>query len=296
MSVSFSSEKEFQESLKTDSFDWYTGYKRSTLYLELLNKCKINSAVTIDIGTGYGGPALAFSKSSLTIGMDVSKESVQIALKRAKIQKRSNLHLVFASGTQLPIKDSCADLAVLTGAFEFFPEAQPLDDPETTHLHVLKDVNRILKKHGALLLGIENRYWLLYWFGMYDFHSGLRFATILPRKWANFMCKKLKHQPYYLERLYSLQELTALLERAGFNIVYVGTILPNWMKSENIADINNKRDVTEKINAIKPWSPFAHRDMLYNLCILPKFFWKLLNSIGLLKFFCSNFIIIAKKS
>jgi SAM-dependent methyltransferase len=290
---------ESQHRPKEDSdWNWDTDYKRSKLYLEHLSRCKVKSEAIADIGMGYGGPALAFSESSLTVGLDVSKESLQLALKRAKNQKRNKLHLILASGTQLPIKEAYADLAVLMGTFEFFPRVNPLENPETTHLNSLKDANRILKKQGSLLLGIENRYWLLYWFGMRDFHSGLPFVTVFPRRWADFACKMLRRKRYYLERLYSIRELMVLLERAGFNVVHVNTVLPNWMKCQNIADIDNKKEVAEKLEAINPWKPPTWAWFLafnYSLCVLPKCFWKLLNAVGLLKFFCSNFIIVARK-
>jgi len=159
----------------------------------------------------------------------------------------------------------------------------------------LKEVRRTLKKGGILLLGTVNRYWLLHWLGMKDPYSGFPFMTIMPRKVADSVCKlKERYRFFYLERVYSYFELNDILSKAGFKVVSRLTALPGWGYHEKIADLDDGNDVIEKIESIDPWNPFVYRDMTrpYNLNLLPKTFWRIIHSLGLMKILCSNFIYV----
>jgi SAM-dependent methyltransferase len=270
---------------------WEDGKVRGQLLLEFLSSLKVQLAhkTVLDIGCGYGGVSLVMAEnSSLTLSMDISKDMLSIT--KTRIKEQANL--ILASGSALPFKNDCVDLAILFGVFEFIPEAKPDANPEQTHLGVLKDVKGLLTKDGVLILGLENRYWLQYWFGMLDFHSGLRFVTVLPRRMADYMSRIIRKQNY-LERLYSDHELDVLLDRAGFRISGRYTALPGWFYMDRIANLDNPQEFNEKIDSIEPWNPFVF-GIQYNLNWLPKMFWKVLNKLGLLKLFCSNFIYLCR--
>jgi SAM-dependent methyltransferase len=267
---------------------WGDGEPRGKLLLDFLTELGYNVAdkLILDIGCGVGGVSLVMAKNSRhTVSMDISKE--MLLLTRKRIKERSST--VLASGHSLPFNDGCADVVLLFGVFEFIPASKPLEDPEQTHLETLQDIRRVLTPYGVLVLGIENRRWLQYWFGMKDFHSGLRFVTVLPRRIADFVSRLIRNRRY-LERLYTYDELNRLLEKGGFRVCERYTALPGWFYMDRMSRFD-AREFNQKLDSIRPWSPFIY-GIEYNLNCLPKIFWKALNSIGALKLFCSNFIFV----
>jgi len=181
----------------------------------------------------------------------------------------------------------------MMGVLEFIPVSKPFTDPELTHLAVLNGTRRVLTKGGVLLLGIENRYWLGYWLGFKDHHTDMRLITLLPRRIADIAYRVAKGKPHYLERTYSYFELNNMLTKAGFRIVRRFTVLPSWECTKVLPDINNKKNVDESISSIHPWKPFCYG--LMNISFLPKLFWKVVNALGLMKIFCSNFIYVCER-
>ncbi len=273
---------------------WGDGKSRGELFLTLLKSHGYDIAAKsiLEIGCGYGGVALVMATNSrYTVSMDIDKEMIIHTNKRIHTDRFSSL---LGNGHSLPLKDSCVDIVLLIGVFEFIPACSPHADPEKIHLETLQDVMRVLSPNGVLVLALENRYWLQYWMGLKDFHSGLRFVTVLPRKLADFVSRTLKNRNY-LERLYSDSELNRLLEKSGFHVHGKYTALPGWLYMDRLSNLDLPDDFNTKIDAVKYWSPFAY-GIKYNLNFLPKTFWKALNKLGLLKLFCSNFIYVAKRT
>jgi len=269
---------------------------RGENYIEMLTSSgyELQDRTVLDVGCEHGEVLMFFSKKSAeTIGLDINKDFLRIAKKKAKNSSQENFNALVANGKHLPLKDECVDIVLMIGALEFVPLRDPYSEPKETHLEALKGIKRILRKNGALLLGIENRYWIGFWFGIKDHHTGMRFITILPRRIANFIYKRKKGTPFYLERTYSYFELNEILTNAGFTIQKKFTALPSWGCNKEIPDIDNKSDFNQKIDSIETWKPFIYE--LYSICLFPKVFWKILNSLGLAKFFCSNLIYVSKK-
>lgn len=223
--------------------------------------------------------------------MDIDKEMLIRTNKRIHTDRFSSM---LANGHSLPLRDGCVDIVLLIGVFEFIPACSPDADPEKIHLETLQDVMRVLSPNGVLVLALENRYWLQYWLGLKDSHSGLRFVTVLPRKLADFVSRTLKNRNY-LERLYSYPELNRLLEKTGFHVHGRYTGLPGWFYMDRLSNLDVPDEFNMKIDTVKYWSPLAY-GIEHNLNFLPKTFWKTLNKLGMLKLFCSNFIYIAKRN
>ncbi len=297
-----------ENTMKINQLDegWIHGSKRLRIYLDLIksHSTNLSNINLLDLGCGNGDIALTVSSyCSNIVALDIDDKKLMMCIKRKKKMELDNFHALCASGDLLPFKKNCIHLVISIGSFEYFPLSNPELDPTKTHISTLKDVTRITKQEGLFFLGIENRYWLGFWFGMKDQHSFIRFITILPRFIANIIYNRFKQKKYYLERTYSYYELTALLSMSGMTIINKYTGLPSWGYFENIADLDNGIDVRDKISSIKAWRPFVHgldyhgsKFMygLYNLAWLPKIFWLFLNSINLFKFFCSNYIYVCR--
>lgn len=288
---SFDSEAEFER--RYGGQEWITGRKRGKVLHGILKSYfrDLKHATILDLGSGYGGISLVFSKNSRqTLGLDITKDLLLIAKKRAEIAHQENFNALLAGGHSLPLQRACIDVILMIGVLEYIPRSKPFTDPKLTHLEVLKDIRRVLRAKGVLLIGIENRYWLGYWFGRRDHHTGMHFITIIPRRLANMVYKLRVGIPYYLERTPSCWELDRMLSHIGLKVAKRFTVLPGWGHTEMVADLDDEGDIKRKIDLIKLWKPLIFG--LPSLDFIPKIMWKVLISLGLAKFFCSNFVYV----
>jgi len=290
----FDTENDF-EKMHQDKI-WVVGKERGKIYVEILKLCGYDLTYdsVLDIGSGYGGVSLIFSQNSaVTIGLDISEHLLQIAKKRAKISNQNNFNALFATANFIPIKDKCVDIILLIGVLEYIPLCNPSKKPLDTHLEVFGEIKRMLRKRGVFLVNIINRYWLGYWLGMKEFLTGIPYISILPRKISNFIYKIIKGKPYYLEQNYSYFELNSILIKAKFKHIKRFIGLPSCGYIETVADMDNKNDVKQKLNSLKIWKPFIPKGII-GMGFLPKIFWKIMNTLGLIKLFCSNFIYVCE--
>jgi len=286
---SISSEKEFEDYVKRTFRDeflqrWIIGTGRGEKILELLKRSNQNviDSLILDLGCGCGGISLFLSgKIKRIVGIDIDKESIGVAHLRAKVSNRNNFVTMVGSATNVPIKNDSIDFVLINGALEWIPYCKPNQNPESTQLDALEEVRRMLKRRGTLILAIENRFYLRYWLGIIDHHSGLRFVPILPRKIADFVCKRKKGE-LYLNRTYSYFGLKDILRKAGFNAVKVHVGIPDYLFSEEIVEINNRDEMRRKIYSVRQRKS-------------RKIVWETINKTRLMKFLCSNFIVVCQK-
>ena len=245
----------------------------------------------LEIGTASGGfGAVLAHNSREVVGIDFSKKMVSLAKEKVNAD---NFNVVQADGHSLPFKDGSVEAALILGVFEWIPASSPNKNPKLTHLETLQGINRVVKENGVFVIGIENRYWLQYWLGFKDFHSGLRFVTVLPRKIADFVANVAQNHAY-LERLYGYDELNEIIVNSGFRVIGRYTALPGWFSWQKLSDLSEPEQTGKEIDATK-WGRFDLQ-IPYNMNMMPKVFWKIINNLGLLKLFCSNFVFVCEKA
>jgi ubiquinone/menaquinone biosynthesis C-methylase UbiE len=280
------SEDEFEEyakrSFHSDS-TWMLGNERGRMYFELLSSTgyDFSGKTVLDLGSGYGGVSLFFSsRVERIIVLDVNKDLLKIAYMRSKSLENKNFHAIVASGTNLPLRDTCINIVIAIGVLEWIPCSTPVINPELTQSIALKEIKRVSGCRGNLfLLAIENRYYLGYWMGRRDHHSGLRFVPILPRTLSDSLCRLIKGEHWFLERTYSYWEWMRKFPELKFKTWKVFTGFPSYTYPERIADLNNKDDLMSKVSITKPKGGIA---------------WRIITFLGLMKFFCSNFLFICQ--
>ena len=257
---------------------------RGKKIFELMNRFGQNSTerLVLDLGCGRGDISLFLSrKTKCVVGVDINKESIGVAHLRAKISNRNNFLTIRSSATNIPVRTDSLDFVLIIGVLEWVPCSKRHENPESTQLEALREVRRVLRRRGILLLAIENRYYLRYWLGLMDHHSRLRFVPVLPRKIADFISKRKKGE-LYLNRTYSYIELKKMIREVGFKTIAIHVGIPDYVFPEEIVDINDRDEIERKVNSIRQRKS-------------RKILWRAINKIGLMRFLGSNFIAACEK-
>lgn len=163
---------------------------RVKVCLDLVKRQKINGKVVVDIGCSFGWLEKEIVKLTpkKIIGVEMDKEAVDFAKRNVK-----GVQFLEGSALELPLPNNFADIICFFDVIEHVPKTK-----ERTSL---KEINRILKKGGILLLSTPNKN---------------LFSNILDIAW------------YFGHRHYSKKEVKDLLENSRFkieNIMIRGSIL-----------------------------------------------------------------------
>lgn len=174
--------------------------------------------LVLDIGCGIGRQSLLLARLGCdVVATDISREMLLRARERAfREGLEHRLEFIQASADALPFKPRVFDRAYsLFGAFNHAPR----------YVLGFKRVFKSLKKGGAFLLSVLNRYQLTWWL-----------EAILRRRKKQLM-RVLTKKPYYLTmklgrkrrglwtKLFSAWELKSSLKRAGFKKIRIGCVL-----------------------------------------------------------------------
>src|SRR5690606_19408659 len=119
-------------------------------------------------------------------------------------------------------------------------------NPKKMQSNFLNEVFRILKPHGLLYIGIENRLSYQYFLGMPEEHIRLKYIALLPRIIANIYSGIYLHK-MYRNYTYTYWGYRKLLKSCGFQGIRFYGMKPNYSISEEILDI----DYLDKIRAKK---------------------------------------------
>lgn len=149
----------------------------------ILDFCgKIKDKKIVDIGCGFGWfEKVAIKKGARkVIGIEPSKKYIE----EAKFQvDDSKVEFLIGKAGKLPLKDNCFDKAIMLEVLEHIPNGSEAQS--------IKEINRVLKKNGELILSTPKN-------GLY--------TILLDPAW------------FFGHRHYSLEKLKSLLETNGFLI------------------------------------------------------------------------------
>ena len=182
-------------------------------------------AVALDIGSGYGAITEAVSRGVGTLySLEAIPERLEFTRLRLEQGGVRNVRMVQGTGLQLPFMDESFDLITVNGVLEWVGEWREHGSPRDVQLGFLRDIHRLLRPGGLLLVGIENRFGLQYLMGGRD-HSGLAFTSLMPR-WLASATLKLRGNYYrgratqvrrsYRTYTYTQRGYRALLADGGF--------------------------------------------------------------------------------
>jgi len=173
----------FQRHLETEHFNTYIDYVEKYKNLKDLS--------ILDLGCGSGGCTYQLIKRGAKVtSIEIDRELLKLSMGRNR--QNSHVDFLLADGTRLPFKNESFDVCICLHVIEHVNDTFDL----------IKDLNRILKYNGILLLEYPNRFYPM------EQHSGLKLINYLPKRFANFIAKKI-----------STSNIVSKNYRSRFNII-----------------------------------------------------------------------------
>ncbi|MBN1412223.1 MAG: methyltransferase domain-containing protein [Spirochaetales bacterium] len=228
-------------------------------FMEILKISK--ESRLLDLCCGQGRHCLEFARNGITdvYGLDRS----HYLIKKARSQnKAEGFSINFREGDarKLPFKTDYFDFTVILGnSFGYF---ESLNED----IKVLKEVSRVLKPQGNLLIDItdgdfmkssfEQRSWE--WIDKDYFVCRERSLSsdetrLISREVITHVKKGVLADQFYAERLYSKSALKDLLKRAGFSKVTVHQeLIPASMRNQDLGMMAKRIIITATVE--KEWS------------------------------------------
>jgi len=221
-------------------------------------------ARVLDFGCGLGSLASNLAPHvAEVVALDLTWELLRFTQERFEKFNPGDLITLVAAGDgeRLPFPDAYFDCIVLSGVLErvgddwsgvpndaprqlrawkmlasFFGES----NPRRIQLRFLRELRRILKPDGQLMVAIGNRLNYEYFTGRRDQHSGLMWASLLPRLLANVYSVLAARRPYrtYTHSYFGFRRLFA---SAGFPALEFYGLTPGYLGLAEIVPADTPR-------------------------------------------------------
>ena len=207
------------------------------------------NASVLDIGCGWGNISLSLARNFAAVyALDIVPERAVMASLRAREAGLTNVTaLAGGNAAHLPFPDASLDVVVLNGVLEWVPVSfADIADPREAQLRLLREIARVLKPDGEVYIGIENRLGYGYFFGKPDEHSKLKYATLLPRSWANRYSLAKRREPYRTYT-YSWRGYRKLLRDAGFVTARFYCPFPEYREFTELISLDRPPDVARAL-------------------------------------------------
>lgn len=186
----------------------------------------------LDLGSGFGSVTLPLARQmpDATIhAVDGSLDILSVLARRAAQEGCSNIQCakvgVFEQGN-LPFAEKSFDLIILNGVLEWIGAGVTTGEPRDHQVRFLQYIRTLLKDTGVLYIGIEGRLFPGYLMGIRDPHSGLRYTSVVPRRVANWICRRQGKPEGYRTYTYTERGYRQLFREAGFALTDLTTVYP----------------------------------------------------------------------
>lgn len=198
----------------------------------------------LDIGCANARDISELVKSGAQVtGVDISESMIDAAKKQLSQIGIDGVTLRVGDATRLNFSDASFDKILCSEVIEHIPDA----------LQALKEIRRVLKRGGALVLSTPNK---SSWYGIERYWLWQR---LLRRKW-----------PHPYDEWRNSKELSRLLEQSLFTVSKKKTVcfVPGFMATYFVLPRVMQKILVDAVNKIEPllrkWLP----DRGYTICIL----------------------------
>jgi ubiquinone/menaquinone biosynthesis C-methylase UbiE len=178
----------------------------------------------LDLCCGQGRHSVQLAKLGLRVtGLDLNRDYVELASAAAKASKVA-LETVAADMRAIPFENKFEAIVNMYSSFGYL-------ESEAEDLKVLESAARALKAGGRLLLDMLNREWAVANYIQNDWHSGADGTLYVERRELDLATSRMhvhfivvepngrrRESIGHIIRLYTLTEMTRLLERVGLGV------------------------------------------------------------------------------
>jgi len=193
----------------------YLGIKRR---MDLILKNVSLKGKLLDIGCGNGAQTIEFLRYvDYCVAIDVEEERLNVFRQKLKELKLSNCEVKRMDATNLEFQGETFDIITCIEVLEHIPDQEK----------ALKEMYRVLKKGGLLILSVPNKWWI------FETHGAA--LPLLPWNRVPFFSwlPKRIHDKYAFARNYTKKEVTTLVKKTGFKIINVEYLMPPLDKVKN---------------------------------------------------------------
>lgn len=196
-----------------DNFNWSTFYHLTHVRKNILNWYDFDeNAEVLEIGCGLGAITNILCEKCKTVtAVELSKKRATAALLRCR--ERENLEIIVGNLNDISF-DKKFDYITLIGVLEYQGSYTNTSNP---YMDFLKNIKKLLKPDGKLLIAIENKYGLKYWCGAREDHTGIPFEGM---NQYSISGKKV--------RTFSRKELEKMIKASGFSNTFFYYPMPDY--------------------------------------------------------------------
>lgn len=194
-------------------FNWPSFYHLTHVRKNILNWYDFDeNSEVLEIGCGLGAITnILCEKCKNVTAVELSKKRATAALLRCR--ERENLEIIVGNLNDISFGKKF-DYITLIGVLEYQGSYTNTANP---YMDFLKNIKKLLKPEGTLLIAIENKYGLKYWCGAREDHTGMPFEGMNQYSITN---KKV--------RTFSRNELEDLIKSSGFKNTFFYYPLPDY--------------------------------------------------------------------
>ncbi len=274
------------------------GSERGKLLLDRLGELAIDlGAVILDVGCGYGGLSFAFAQTGKTV-YAIDKDSANIEVVRGRVlageASPGQVVPLQCSALKIPLEGDIADTALMIGVIEWIGFTSYEKPVQALQVDALKEVFRVLRPGGYLIVGTKNRLFPRYLWRDAQLNKPL--VNVLPRRWADFVSTRLWGYRYR-GFVYSYWGWRRLLSDAGFELpqVYVPlftyqyprVLLGPW---QSVCLDKEMMKSTSQLSTAALQASEASR-----MPAIRKNYYRLLALLGLLGLGAGSFLLVSRK-
>ncbi len=214
-------EEEYEKIFEND-MRWPVFYHLTQIRQNILNWYDFSKGCDVlEIGAGMGAITGVLCKNAKSVtSVELSKRRATAISKRHK--DKENLEIIVGNLNDIKF-DKKFDYITLIGVFEY---AALFTDSQNPFVDFLKNIAKLLKENGKILIAIENKFGLKYFAGAVEDHTSVKYDGILGYN------NKIGPQTFGKE------ELISIFGQAGLNNVKFYYTLPDY-KLPNVVFSDN---------------------------------------------------------